>query len=60
MVEEGWGIDEKGFANKWEEDNLKGEGIVRRAFLWNGKSLRFLGGGGSGRLVGGRTKMGTW
>ena len=41
MVEEGGGIDEKGFDNEWEEDNLKGEGIVRRAFLWNGKSLRF-------------------
>ena len=24
MVEEGGGIDEKGFANEWEEDNLKG------------------------------------
>ena len=43
---------------------FEGEGIfilkVRRAFLWNGKSLRFLGGCGSGNLVGGRTKMGTW
>ena len=27
VVEEGGGIDEKGFANEWEEDNLKGEGI---------------------------------
>ena len=28
MVEEGGGIDEKGFDNEWEEDNLKREGIL--------------------------------
>ena len=32
MVEEGGGIDEKGFANEWEEDNLKGEGISEKGF----------------------------
>ena len=41
MVEEGGGIDEKGFDNEWEEDNLKGEGISEKGFSMEWEEFEF-------------------